>query len=222
VPADAAVKQAVGFLQKGEFGKALEIFRPLAESGKAVALAESNLGRMYANGQGVAKDDAQAAVWYRKAADQGDAYAERNLGGMYANGRGIPQDDTQAAVWYRKAADQGDAAAQYNLGLMYANGQGVQQNNAQTVRWFARAAQQINDIVAGPLEVVVDRLPTLRMRSTAPVRAQPDANGTIVKTAAAGEVAYRISQFDTWYEVYFRDHNTVGYVAASQAAPVMP
>ncbi|HCZ15682.1 MAG: Sel1 repeat protein [Candidatus Accumulibacter phosphatis] len=34
---------------------------------------------MYQNGKGVAKSDAEAAAWYRKAAEQGDANAIRNL-----------------------------------------------------------------------------------------------------------------------------------------------
>ena len=33
---------------------------------------QRNLGFMYAEGRGVAKDDAQAADWFRKAAEQGD------------------------------------------------------------------------------------------------------------------------------------------------------
>ena len=34
------------------------------------------LGVMYANGEGVPEDDAQAVSWYRKAAQQGDASAQ--------------------------------------------------------------------------------------------------------------------------------------------------
>jgi TPR repeat protein len=66
---------------------------------------------MYEKGQGVPKDDAQAAIWYRKAADAGDGVGMMNVGVMYANGRGVPRDDAQAAIWYRKAADAGDADA---------------------------------------------------------------------------------------------------------------
>ena len=42
---------------------------------------------MYARGQGVPQDYAEAVKWYRLAADQGDARAQNNLGVMYANGR---------------------------------------------------------------------------------------------------------------------------------------
>jgi len=44
-----------------------------------MANAQNNLGAMYHDGRGVPKDDAQAAVWWRKAAEQGDAAAQTNL-----------------------------------------------------------------------------------------------------------------------------------------------
>ena len=89
---------------------------------------------MYANGQGVLKDDAEAVKWFRLAADQDYAKAQFYLGFMYANGQGVLKDDAEAVRWYRLArqgdAEQGDAAggasssAQFNLGFMYANGEG--------------------------------------------------------------------------------------------------
>ena len=75
--------------------------------------AQSDLGYAYRDGQGVPQDDAQAAAWFRKAAEQrGDAADQYNLGLAYANGKGVPQDYAQAAAWFRKAAEQGHAAAQ--------------------------------------------------------------------------------------------------------------
>ena len=59
-----------------------------------------------------------AAVWYRKAADQGHAQAQCDLGDIYRNGRGVVQSSKEAALRYRKAADQGYANAQSNLGAM--------------------------------------------------------------------------------------------------------
>jgi TPR repeat protein len=82
----------------------------------------------------------QAAFWYRKAADQGDAPAQRGLGNLYDDGHGVPQDHTQAAVWWRKAAEQGDAIAQVALGLSYALGQGVPQDYAEAYFWLDLAA----------------------------------------------------------------------------------
>jgi TPR repeat protein len=59
---------------------------------------------MYALGQGVAKDSAEAARWYRKAAEQGHAAAQKNLGVMYAHGEGVPQDYAEAYKWANLAA----------------------------------------------------------------------------------------------------------------------
>ena len=79
---------------------------------------------MYSNGQGVPQDYVEAARWYRKAADQGDAEAQYGLGFMYYQGKGVPHDYVEAARWYRKAAEQDNAEADYGLGFMYLNGQG--------------------------------------------------------------------------------------------------
>ena len=82
------------------------------------------------------EDDAEAARWYRLAADQGHADAQNNLGLKYASGEGVVEDDAEAVRWYRLAADQGLANAQYNLGLMYAKGEGVLQDNVTAHMWF--------------------------------------------------------------------------------------
>jgi alpha/beta superfamily hydrolase len=97
---------------------------------------------MYMDGRGVPQDYKQAVAWYRKAAEQGDAFAQTNLGVMYSDGQGVPQDYQQAVAWYRKAAEQGHAVAQTNLGVMYSSGQGVPQDYQQAVAWFRKAAEQ--------------------------------------------------------------------------------
>src|SRR4029077_7080813 len=65
-------------------------------------------------------DDAEAAKWMRKAANQGLADGQFGVGSMYAHGRGVPQSATEAASWYRKAADQGDSTAMNNLAFLLA------------------------------------------------------------------------------------------------------
>jgi TPR repeat protein len=84
----------------------------------------------------------QAAFWYRKAAEQGDADAQDALGDLYNSGQGVRRDYAQAAPWYRKAAEQGDADAQDSLGDLYHKGQGVPQDDAQAATWFHKAAEQ--------------------------------------------------------------------------------
>ena len=111
---------------------------------------------MYDNGEGVPEDDRQAASWYRKAAEQGNASAQNNLGVMYGSGEGVPEDDRQAVFWYRKAAEQGDASAQYNLGLRYHNGEGVPEDDRQAAFWFRQAAEQGNDSAQYNLGLMYD------------------------------------------------------------------
>ena len=55
-------------------------------------------------GQGVPQDNAQAAAWFRKAAEQGDADAQYTLGELNVLGQGVPQDWAEAYFWLDLAA----------------------------------------------------------------------------------------------------------------------
>lgn len=63
------------------------------------ASAQFSLGYMYDQGHGVPQDYSLAAVWYRKAAEQGNPLAQNNLGILYYNGHGVPQDYAEAYFW---------------------------------------------------------------------------------------------------------------------------
>jgi hypothetical protein len=95
---------------------------------------------MYAKGQGVPQDYAEAAKWYRLAAAQGFAEAQDAIGLMYAYGQGVPQDYAEAAKWYRLAAAQGLAVTQMRIGFMYVIGQGVRRDYVPAHMWFTLAA----------------------------------------------------------------------------------
>ena len=126
---------------QGDFAEAYKQWLPLAEQG--VASAQFNLGLMYANGEGVPKDDQEAVRWLRLAAEQGLADAQYSLGLMYANGEGVPQDSGEAVRWYRQAAEQGVASAQYNLGVMYDDGRSVSLDYVQAHMWLSLAASRL-------------------------------------------------------------------------------
>jgi len=109
------------------------------------AAAQYYLGNMYANGQGVAKDDSEAVKWYRKAADQGLAEAQYNLGVAYGNGQGVVRDAAEAVKWYRKAAEQGLHEAQRSLGFYFEfGGGGIEKDSAEAAKWYRKAAEQGN------------------------------------------------------------------------------
>ena len=118
----------------------LATLRAQAEAGDPVAL--NALGNLYANGQGVTRDDAEALRQYTLSAERSYAPANFNLGMMYELGSGVSTDITRAFSYYLKAAQQGFAPAQYNVGNMYAGGLGVGQDNFEAVLWFTQAADQ--------------------------------------------------------------------------------
>lgn len=138
VSAADSFENGVQAYKAGDYKKALEIFKPLAEL--RLAEAQYNLGVMYNTGQGVSQDYEEAEKWFRKAAEQGDADAQFKLGLMYDQGQRVPKDYEEAVKWYSKAAEQGNASAQNNLGLMYDKGQGVPQDYIEAHRWFNIAA----------------------------------------------------------------------------------
>ena len=96
--------------------KALAEMRGRAEKGEVSA--QVNLGAMYANGQGVAKDEVEAVKWYRKAADQGFAGAQSNLGLMYWFGNGVVKDELEAYKWWLLSGAQGNELAKKKIPLI--------------------------------------------------------------------------------------------------------
>lgn len=112
------------------------------------AEAQFGLGLKFANESSPNSDYAQAAHWYRKAADQSHVLAQFNLGVMYAKGQGVDRDEAKAAMWLGKAAHQGDAGAQYLLGMRHhrASLDGQPKNTLESrleaFKWLHLAAAQ--------------------------------------------------------------------------------
>ena len=76
------------------------------------------LGELYANGQGVNRDDRKAADWYKQAADRGDREATFALAMLRISGRGTPANREEAPKLLAFAARLGNAKAAYNLALL--------------------------------------------------------------------------------------------------------
>jgi hypothetical protein len=104
--------------------------------------AQNQLGVMYAEGNGVAKDAAKAMLLFRKAVAHGHSDAQYNLGSMYDNGEGVAKDAIKAVEWYHKSATQGHSDAQFSLALAYANSKGVSKDAAVAVTWLQKSAAQ--------------------------------------------------------------------------------
>ena len=131
------------------------------------------IGLMFENGQGVARDEAQAIKRYGLAAvlynnidaqkriqflaEQGNARAQGQLATMYRNGKGVKIDLIQSHYWYRQAAIQGDSSSMFNLGTIYAQGYGVPMNLKVAYVWF-KISYELGEWSSLSVEVTAKRL----------------------------------------------------------------
>jgi TPR repeat protein len=111
---------------------------------KEHADAQFQLAQCYEHGVGMVKDELQAVVLYRTAANAGHVGAQHQAQAWccYQEGRGVDKDDSCAVELYKKAADRGLADAQCALGLCYMLGEGVARNTARAAVLFNKAASQ--------------------------------------------------------------------------------
>ena len=135
----ADLEKGLAAYNVGDYETSLAECQPLAEEGNA--MAQFCVGRLYANGFGVAMNDELALRWYGLAADQGYSEAQFNLGLMHANGWGVEMNDQEAAKWYRLAAEQGFITAQTSLAMLCHKGRGVEQNLVEAYMWYEIAVQ---------------------------------------------------------------------------------
>ena len=147
--AEAAMNGEIGSIRK----EIVEWCTAAAHHGHAEA--QFRVGVMYATGQGVEKDAAQAVLWYQRAAEQGHRYAQQNIAVMLLNGDGIRRDDEAAFQWSMKAAEQGVAEAQHLLGELYATGRGTSSDHQAARNWYEKAATQGNAAAAGKLDALI-------------------------------------------------------------------
>lgn len=127
-----------------------------AEGGHPIA--QWRLGRMYADGDGVDRDDLRAFDYFSRIANQ---HAEDSpsapqaqivanafvaLGRYYRDGipnTRVKSDRERAREMFHYAASYfGNSDAQYNLARMYLDGVGAQRDPKYAARWLSQAAQK--------------------------------------------------------------------------------
>ena len=103
---------------------AVAYFQRAARQGHPIGAL--NLAMLYRDGAGVALDYAEAAKWFKVAADMGNARAQYELGQIYYGGRdaqggyhdmGVPRDQAEGDRLTKLAADQGYADALDSIAL---------------------------------------------------------------------------------------------------------
>ena len=105
-PARAGDLKGMAAYEAGRYAEAYAEFKLLAEQG--LPETEFMMGVMFFYGRGVAKNAAFAAVWFHKAARQGNRTAQLALGSLHIRGLGVYRDLEAAFAWLSLAA-QSDA-----------------------------------------------------------------------------------------------------------------
>jgi len=137
------------------FQDALNLLRPVAA--RRYPLAENLLGWMFATGEGLPRDDAQALVWFERGATDGSAEAQINAALMRSSGRGGRIDLAAAARWLKRAADQGDERGRILSGWALETGQGVARDPARAANLYRAGADQGDPAAQTLLSLLYER-----------------------------------------------------------------
>ncbi len=169
IRADMAMSRAEGMYQRGDYSGAGAQYRSAAESGSP--RGQYMLGRMYASGQGLPVNQAEAVRWIRMAADSGYPAADFEMGIRHLTGDGVAADPGQTVYYFQRAAGNGHELSMYNLGFVYALGAGVLQNSSEALRWFRMAGD------AGfPVEESLMTRAGIESYAASQVRSQPETS----------------------------------------------
>ena len=193
---EQALQAGVQDLMAGDAQSSVQALTYAAEGGQP--LAQWKLGRMYARGEGVPRDDAKAYDYFERLVesyneddpDRPDIAAISNafvaVGVYCLNGMPnseIKADPERALEMFQYAATNfGDPDAQYNLARMYMDGSaGLVRNNMRAAQWLGLAADKGHhpaQALLGHLLFVGDGVPRQRARGLMWL--------TLAKTAASG------------------------------------
>ena len=176
-----AIRLGMRDYNSGDKIGAMKAFEFAATQGQPLALWK--LGRMYADGDGVARNDVKAFQFFSRLADDNAdespdspraslvANAFTSLGTYYLEGiRGtnIKPNAPRAAEMFSYAASYfGDPSAQFNLARLYLDGQGLAKDPRQAARWLNLAAEKGHSsaqALLGQLLVNGDLVPMQRAR----------------------------------------------------------
>jgi TPR repeat protein len=117
----------------------LTTLRRLADEGNAHVMFR--LGRLYAVGNGVAKDEVLAVQWYRKGADAGNSSAMAALAFALLDGRGTAINQQEGVRRLKDAANAGNTDAMNRLANILIAGTITEKDTLEAARLFTKAAE---------------------------------------------------------------------------------
>jgi TPR repeat protein len=115
-------------------------FALLKSASKINANAMFKLAYMFADGEGVTRDDKEAAKLLMSAVSKGHLESHCRLADMLEHGRGVVQSIELAARLYGQAAEKQNAVALSNLARMHTHGLGVIQSHSEAFTYCRLAA----------------------------------------------------------------------------------
>jgi uncharacterized protein len=192
---DPSLDLAYGAYQRGYYATALREAMKRLNANPKDGPAMTLIAEIYKDGVSVKKDFAEAAQWYRLAADAGDRQARFALGLMLLRGEpGVPKDRVAAAALFEKAAAQNHAGALYNLGVMAIEGDGTSGPDfVKAADMFRRSAEAGDDDGAYSYGVLLRDGRGVPLDISAAARwLKRAADGGII----AGQVEYAIMLFN--------------------------
>lgn len=116
-----------------------DVRQTLQLANKGDAEAQHNLGLYYERGEQVTQNYAEAAKWFRKAADQEHSEAMMSLGRQYENGFGVfERNYAEAEKWYHRAAMLGNDYGANSMARKYLHGIGTEKDPIKAYVWFSQ------------------------------------------------------------------------------------
>ena len=114
----------------------------LAAAQTGLPYAQTLLGQILLNGEGIEQDRALALTWFQIAAQSQEPMALNMLGRCHEHGWGVAKNECIAVAYYQKAADLGLDWGQYNLANLLATGRGIEANAERAFALYQQAAAQ--------------------------------------------------------------------------------
>jgi uncharacterized protein len=150
----AALQAGLEGFRSGDAATGIEALKYAAAGGEL--LAQWKLAKIYANGDGVPRDDIKAYDYFSQivsnydeddpnrrdlaiVSSAFDAIGAYNLNGI-ANSKVRPDPQRALQMFQFAATNFGNADAQYNLARMHLDGAGVDKDSREAVRWLFLAA----------------------------------------------------------------------------------
>ncbi len=162
-------QRGVDAFAEGDYTAAADIW--LTEAYEGSDDAQFNIGVLFLEGKGVARDRNEAVFWFTRAAESGHMEAQYNLGYLYFENKDDPELMKKGLELWRRAAVQGFSIAQFNYGGALFYGIGEEKNLSAAKFWIEQSARAGEGVAIDFLETHAQAFAHLNTSKTRSVTA---------------------------------------------------